>query len=99
MKFFLAASTGVMEAEAEEGFTFDQCDKDNNGCLNWDEVEKCIEEYGPILPDIGIPLPEKEDFDDMAGEDGCLTFEEWEEAFEGSEESDEEEVPEATSDN
>ena len=96
MKFVPAASTGVMEAE--EGFTFDQCDKDNNGCLNWDEVEKCIEEYGPILPDIGIPLPEKEDFDDMAGEDGCLTFEEWEDAFEGSDESIEEEGPGDNSD-
>ena len=89
MNFVLAAaSSGV--AEAEEGCTFDKCDNNNNGCLSWDEVEKCIEECGPILPDIGIPLPEKEDFDDMAGEDGCLTFEEWEDAFEGSEEEYEE---------
>ena len=97
MQFVLAASTGVMEAE--EVSTFDQCDTDNNGCLNWDEVEKCIEEYGPILPDIGIPLPEEEDFEDMAGEDGCLTIEEWVDAFEGSEESIEEEGAEDMPDN
>ena len=75
--------------EAAEGF--EQCDKDNNGCLTWDEVKECIEKYGPILPDIGIPLPTEEDFDKMAGEDGCLTFEEWEDAIEGSEEEESEE--------
>lgn len=84
--------------EAAEGFAFEQCDMDNNGCLTWDEVKKCIEDYGPILPDIGIPLPTEEDFDKMAGEDGCLTFEEWEDAIEGSESVEEEHSEEQVED-
>ena len=84
--------------EAAEGFAFEQCDMDNNGCLTWDEVKKCIEDYGPILPDIGIPLPTEKDFDKMAGEDGCLTFEEWEDAIEGSESVEEEHSEEQVED-
>ena len=58
---------GINEAKA---LAYEYCDTDGNGCLTWDEVQVCIADYG-----IDLPLT-KEDFEAMAGEDGCL--EEWE---------------------
>ena len=56
------------------------CDKNKDGCLTWEEVEDCIDKYGDFLPNFDIPLPTKEGFYRMAGDDECLTMEEWEEA-------------------
>ena len=71
--------------ESAENFAFKQCDMDNNGCLTKDEVKKCIEEYGRILPDVGISLPTERNFDKTAGEDGCLTIEELVASIKGKE--------------
>ena len=46
-------------------------------------MEDCVDKYGEYLPNFDIPLPTKEDFDKMAGDDGCLTMEEWEAAMSG----------------
>ena len=52
-----------------EQIAFEMCDTDQSGCLTWDEVEECTK-------DLGF-LPSNRDFYEMAGEDGCLTFDEW----------------------
>ena len=73
-----ASFDAIKQAEA---LAIEYCDNDGNGCLTWDEVEECIANYGKFLPNFDIPLPTKEDFDKMAGDDGCLTMEEWEDAI------------------
>ena len=64
------------DIKAIERAIFKRCDKDKDGCLTWVEMKQCFAEYGGILSEMGISLPTKEDFDLMAGEDGCLTFKE-----------------------
>ena len=74
--------------EAVESLALDYCDTDQSGCLTWAEVEGCVEKHGDYLPNIEIHLPtEEKNFNEMAGDDECLTFEEWEDAVEGSEEN------------
>ena len=66
-----------IDVDAAVKFAIGICDKDKTGCLTWDEVEQCLEDYGQDLPNLGYSLPTYEEFENMAGEDGCLTFEEW----------------------
>ena len=74
--FPLDAIDALKDAEA---LAIEACDKDMSGCLTWDEVVECVDKYGQFLPNFDIPLPTEEDFNKMAGDDGCLTFDEWEE--------------------
>ena len=55
------------------------CDFDKSGCLTWTEVEECFKKYADFLTPIikNIPLPTEEEFNKMAGEDACLSPEEW----------------------
>ena len=64
----------IEEAEAS---VFETCDKDRSGCLSWDEVVQCIERYGRDWPDFDFSLLTKANFFKAAGQDECLTFEEW----------------------
>ena len=67
---FVLVDVGLIkEAEPFERLAFEKCDTDQSGCLTWDEVEECTK-------NLGFPLS-KELFYEMAGEDGCLTFDEW----------------------
>merc|ERR1719186_947712 len=52
------------------------CNTDDTAGLNWDEVQKCIESNGGVLPEGLIPASEA-DFNVLAGEDLNLTEEEW----------------------
>ena len=57
----------------------EHCDSDKSGCLTWAEVEECFKKYADFLTPIvdNFPLPTEDDFYQMAGEDECLSFEEW----------------------
>ena len=75
---FVLVDIDHIEAIKEvEGSAFEMCDKDRSGCLTWDEVELCIERYGPMFPDFDFSQLTRANFIKAAGEDECLTFEEW----------------------
>ena len=59
------------------------CDSDRHIGLTWKEMETCVERYSDVLEFV-ILLPTKEEFNKMAGEDKCLTFEEWEHTINGT---------------
>merc|ERR1719312_2112241 len=60
------------------------CDTEKpSGCLTWNEVQNCVDEFKEYLEEYGIPAPTKEMFIAMAHvEDGvkCLSFEDWKKA-------------------
>ena len=50
------------------------CHTDIKGCITWDEMEKCVEEIREYLRKLDIPLPSKEEFDTVAGDDECVKY-------------------------
>ena len=80
-KYFLGnPRKGPETPEKAEELASKYCDRDTNGCLTWEEVEDCVDNFHEYLEEFGIPPPTKEMFSAMAHvENGvpCLSFEDW----------------------
>merc|ERR1712240_15346 len=70
----------LADIEELEMQAFEQCERDGEEGLTWDEVEACEAMFGPMLTDQGIDLPTEEDFQSsVLNKDGILLYKEWKE--------------------
>jgi len=65
------------DIEGKVEAAFSGCNTDGKDGLTWMEVVHCIEKYEKIYKKHGLPVPTmtKEEFDNVANDDGILTWE------------------------